>query len=306
MTPGEGRNVAASVRARLLNRTRKTGANFQSLLQRYAAERFLYRLGESQHRERYVLKGAMLLALWSNAMYRPTRDLDFTGYGGSSGDQVNSVIRDICDTPVDDDGVSFNAETITVEPIREHGEYDSVRARFEARLQGARIRMQIDIGFGDAIHPPPTEVHYPVLLEASPPRIRVYPREALIAEKVHAMVVIGERNSRYKDFYDLFALARHFSFKGKQLTRAVRTTFERRRTPFAQTLPAVLTPRFYGDAARVDRWRGYLNRNELPDPQTHFAAVGELLLSFLREPWDAMVQGSEFTGIWPKGGPWHQ
>ncbi len=304
MTPGEHRNVGASVRARLLNRSRETGENFQSLLQRYTAERFLYRLGESRHREHYVLKGAMLLALWGETTYRPTRDLDFTGYGGSSEDEVRRVICDVCDAPVADDGVVFHSETLTLAPIREDGEYDSLRARVEARLANARIRMQIDTGFGDAVHPAPVEVHYPVLLEAPRPRIRVYPREAVVAEKFHAMVANAERNSRYKDFYDLHTLAQHFSFGGQDLAQAIQTTFDQRRTPFPSRPPVALTLQFYTDAARADRWQGYLNRNRLHGAPSHFTAVGEFLLSFLREPWDALVQGSVFTGGWPKGGPW--
>ena len=151
MTRGPLRNVGASVRARLLERSRDTGEGFQFLLQRYGAERFLHRLGESPYRERFVLKGAMLLALWSEAIYRPTRDLDLTGYGSASPDDIRSAIRDICAVPVADDGIVFNCEALTLEPIRRHDEYDGLRARFDAMLDGARIPMRIDIGFGNAI-----------------------------------------------------------------------------------------------------------------------------------------------------------
>lgn len=304
VTRRERRNVGASVRARLMNRSRNTGEDFQFLLQRYAAERFLYRLGESQHRERYVLKGAMLLALWKESVYRPTRDLDFTGYGSSLANDVRSAIRDICGIPVANDGVVFGSGDIEIEPSREHEEYDGLRARFNATLSGARIRMRIDIGFGNAIHPPPIDAHYPTLLDASRPQIRVYPREAVVAEKLHAMVVIGERNSRYKDFYDLHALAQHFAFEGDHLVRAIGATFEKRRTTISQTLPVALTPQFYDEANRAEQWRIYLERNELPGTPSDFATVGDRLLLFLGEPWDAMAHGSEFTGNWSVGGPW--
>ena len=298
------RNVGASVRERLRRWSRETGEDFQFLLRRYTAERFLYRLGESPHRERYVLKGAMLLALWGEAVYRPTRDIDFTGYGSSAADDVRSTIRDICEIPVANDGVVFNTGEIAVEPIHERGEYDSLRARFEATLASARIPMRIDIGFGNAVQPPPTDAHYSALLDAPPPRIRVYPREAVVAEKLHAMVVLGERNSRYKDFYDLHALAQHFSFRGTHLARAVGATFERRHTTISQTLPVALTPRFYANTVRIEQWRGYLDRNELPGAPSDFSIVGERLRTFLGEPWDAMAQGSGFTGSWTEGGPW--
>ena len=304
MTHGKRRNVGASIRARLMNRSRETSEDFQFLLERYTRERFLYRLGESQHRERYVLKGAMLLALWDEAVYRPTRDLDFTGYGSSLANDVRSAIRDICETPVADDGIVFDSGDIVIEPSRDHEEYDGLRALFWAKISSARIRMRIDIGFGNAIQPPPTDAHYPTLLDAPHPQIRVYPREAVVAEKLHAMVVIGERNSRYKDFYDLHALAQHFAFEGDNLVRAIGATFEKRRTTISQTLPVALTPQFYDDDNRAEQWRTYLERNELPGTSSDFGIVGERLLSFLGEPWDAMARGSRFTGSWSAGGPW--
>ena len=174
MTSGGRRNVAASARARLLNRSRETGEDFQSLLRRYAAERFLYRLGESRHRDRYVLKGGMLLALWGDTIYRPTRDLDFTGYGDSSGNETASAVADICAVRVPDDGMVFDTSNLTVEPIHEDGAYLSHRVRFEVTVAAARVRMQTDFGFGDSVYPQPLEVDYPVLLEAPRPRIRVY------------------------------------------------------------------------------------------------------------------------------------
>ena len=304
MTDRQLRNIGASVRARLLERSRNTGEGFQFLLQRYGAERFLHRLGESPYRERFVLKGAMLLALWGESIYRPTRDLDFTGYGSSFPDDIRSAIRDICSVPVTDDGIVFNYEALTIGPIRGQDEYDGLRARFDATLDGARIRMRIDIGFGNAIQPPPIDARYPVLLDSPCPRIRVYPREAVVAEKLHAMVTHGELNSRYKDFYDLHALAQHFGFDGKLLVRAIGATFEQRRTSVFQALPVALTPPFYADAGRAERWSGYLDRNSLPGAPSEFGTVGDRLQAFFGEPWAAMAQGSAFPGTWPAGGPW--
>ena len=304
MTRGPLRNVGASVRARLLERSRDTGEGFQFVLQRYGAERFLHRLGESPYRERFVLKGAMLLALWSEAIYRPTRDLDLTGYGSALPDDIRSAIRDISAVPVADDGIVFNCEALTTESIRGQDEYDGIRTRFDAMLDGARIPMRIDIGFGNAIQPPPIDAHYPALLDVPRPRIRVYPREAVVAEKLHAMVVLDERNSRYKDFYDIHALVRHFAFEGEHLVRAVVATFERRRTTISRNLPVALTPRFYADAGRAERWRNYVNRNDLPGAPLDFGAVGERLMAFLGEPWIAIARRSVFTRSWPKGGPW--
>ena len=278
MTHGKRRNVGASVRARLMNRSRETSEDFQFLLERYARERFLYRLGESQHRERYVLKGATLLVLWGEAVYRPTHDLDFADYGSPLADDVRSAIGDICETRVDDDGVFFDSGDIKVKPIRAHEEDVGFRVLFWAKISSARIRMQIDIGFGNAIQPP-IDAHYPTLLDAARPRIRVYPREAVVAEKLHAMVVLGERNSRYKDFYDLHSLSQRCVLsRAISLVRAIGATFEKRRTAtIFQNLPVALTPRFYDDANRAEQWRIYLERNELPGTSSDFGTVGELV-----------------------------
>jgi Nucleotidyl transferase AbiEii toxin, Type IV TA system len=297
-------NIAGSVHARLMNRSRESGEDFQFLLQRYAAERFLYRLGRSAERERYVLKGAMLFALWGGSVYRPTRDLDFTGYGGSSADQVLAAMQAICSVPVPDDGVTFDGGTLAAEPIRDGAEYHGLRIRFRASLGSARIPMQIDIGFGNAIEPPATDVDYPTLLDSPSPRVRAYPHEAVVAEKLHAMVLLGERNTRHKDFYDLHVLAREFAFDGERLGRAIAATFARRRTPITPVLPAALLPRFYADNGRAEQWRAYLARNGLPGAPADLTAVGELLQAFLGTPWRSLAEGGAFSGSWPAAGSW--
>jgi type I restriction enzyme S subunit len=292
------------VRDRLLDRSRKTGENFQFLLQRYAAERFLYRLGESRHRDRYVLKGATLFAIWGSAIYRGTRDLDFTGYGASEVGGVLAAMRDVCGVSVDDDGITFDAATLAARPIREEAEYNGLRVQFQARLGVARIPMQVDIGFGNAIQPPPTEADYPSLLDLPRPRIRAYPQEAVVAEKLHAMVVLGERNSRYKDFYDLYVFTRRFPFDGERLTTAIAATFDRRRTAVEPALPAALSARFYADGERAARWRAYLARDSLPGAPADWADVGELLQAFLSPPWRAIADARAFSDTWSPRGPW--
>ncbi|MGE0229703.1 MAG: nucleotidyl transferase AbiEii/AbiGii toxin family protein [Dehalococcoidia bacterium] len=298
-------NLPASIHRRLLNGAREREEDVQFVLQRYCAERFLYRVGESPHREDFVLKGAMLFALWGGSLYRPTRDLDFTGYGSDDLDAVLDRFRTICVQPVTDDGVTFDASTLTAEPIRDEVEYGGLRVVFDAWLGTAGpIRMQVDIGFGNAIVPGAVEAEYPTLLDAPAPRIRTYPHEAVVAEKLHAMVVLGERNSRQKDFYDLYVLAQRFAFDGARLTKAIAATFERRRTPIDSTLPAALAPRFYADAQRATQWRAYLERNRLPGAPVDLAQAGEVLLGFLGPPWRALVSGEPYTSSWPAGGPW--
>ena len=299
-------NMAASVRARLLNRSRATGDDFQFLLQRYAGERFLYRLGMSAHRERFVLKGAMLFPLWGGTMYRATRDLDFTAYGNSALEAVRANVLDICSTPVEDDGLTFDTSAIAIESILEDHEYDGLRARFPASLGQARIHMQIDVGFGDAIHPEAIEVEYPTLLDGSAPRIRAYPNETVVAEKLHAMQRHGEANSRLKDFYDLYVLSSQFPFNGESLTRAIQATFERRRTVIVRGLPAGLGPRFFSDSKRSALWRAYRDRNTLLGAPEDFDAVGQQARSFLVPVWTALAGETAFAGFWTPGKGWEQ
>ncbi len=302
MTPPP--DIGASLLARLRNLARDRREDVQFVQQRYAAERFLYRLGESPHRDRFVLKGAMLFALWGGSVYRPTRDLDFTGYGDADPDAVLAAFREICAQRVPEDGLSFDAASLAAEPIREEVEYGGLRVKFLARLGTARIRMQVDVGFGNAIQPPPRDAEYPALLDGAPPRIRAYPLEAVVAEKLHAMVVLGERNSRYKDFYDLYVLSGEFPFDGAPLARAVAATFERRRTRFEPAVPAALTPRFYSDAERAEMWRAYLRARSLPGAPADFDAVGERIRAFAGAVWDAVARGATFGGTWVAGGSW--
>ncbi len=306
MTERQPQNITASIRARLLNLSRQSGEDFQFLLQRYAAERFLYRLGRSTHRDRFVLKGAMLFALWGGSLYRATRDLDFTAYGSSEAASVRAAIQEICGLAVENDGLLFDAAALTIEPIRDDAEYGGLRINFLALLGNARIPMQIDIGFGNAVEPPAQDADYPTLLPGPAPRIRAYPHEAVVAEKFHALVVLGDRNSRLKDFYDLYVLARRFAFEGRDLARAMGATFERRRTPIEGALPSALTPRFFTDAARAEQWRAYLTRNGLPGASADFGAVGEMIQSFLRPVWDALSRQEAFMLHWPQSGPWKE
>lgn len=296
-------NHAASVRARLLERFRQDGGTFDFLLRRFAGERFLYRLGESPYRRELVLKGASLYALWGGSLYRPTRDLDFTGYGASERDAVAARVRGICEVPLPEDGLEFDLSSLSLEPIREEADYDGLRIDLRARLEAARIPIRIDIGFGNRIEPGPADVEYPTLLNLPAPRIRAYPQEAVIAEKLHAMVTHGERNTRFKDFYDLYALAQGFPFEGRRLAVAIAATFEQRRTPINGT-PVALTPRFYAEGARSEGWRTYVGKNGIPGAPMDFSAIGELLAAFLIPAWNALASGERFEASWSPSGPW--
>jgi len=248
-------NIGASVRARLLNLARERKQPFQVLLTRFVLERLLYRLSTTAHRDRFVLKGAMLLTSWFTDPLRPTQDLDLLGFGNSDADAMLAIFREVCAVPTDD-GVTFDAAALTVEPIREELEYGGLRLKTNATIDGARVRVIVDIGFGDAVEP--TEMILPVLLDLPAPTLRAYRPEAVIAEKFQAMVMLGRANSRMKDFYDIWVLSRSNEFADDRLARAIRATFERRKSVIPTDPPDCLTAEFAGDAAKRQQWSAFL------------------------------------------------
>lgn len=294
---------AESIRQLLRNELRARGEDVTLGLSRYAVERFLYRLGRSRHRERFILKGATLFAIWGT-VYRPTRDIDFTGYGSSEHADVVRDFREICDTPDEVDGLIFDTASVSAAPIRDGSDYAGFRVRIRASVGGSDIAVQIDVGFGNAIVPGPEETEVRTMLGDPTPRILAYPREAVVAEKLNAMVTLGERNSRYKDFYDLHVMANAFDFDKDTLVRAVHATFERRSTPIDAALPPALTAPFYASADRITQWRAYVTRNGLHGAPTDFQQIGDLLTRFLQPVWQRLGAEAELASDWPPGGPW--
>lgn len=268
----EVRNIGASVRARLLDRARAEKSDFQILLTRYALERLLYRLSVSNHREQFVLKGAMLFAVWRDDPFRPTRDLDLLGRGDPEPAAITESVRSICSTAVPDDGVIFD-------------------------IAGARIPIQIDVGFGDAITPDALEIEYPSLLDAPAPILRAYPPETVVAEKTEAIVSLGVANSRMKDFYDLWMIAQTFAFEGKALVEAVQRTFERRRTSWPDQPPTGLSEAFARE--KDAQWRAFLARDRLGAAPASLIEVADSLRAFL-----GPVLRQEDLAAWSSGGPW--
>ncbi|NRQ17950.1 hypothetical protein BHMPCIPO_05213 [Ensifer sesbaniae] len=178
----EIRNVGASVRARLLQLSNASGQSFDLVLTRFALERLLFRLSQSPHADRFVLKGAMLMMSWFEDPHRGTRDLDLLGFGSPEPDLMLETFREILAQKVDD-GVMFDADTLRVDRIREELEYGGLRLRAVASISGARINLRIDIGFGDALEPGAEMLDYPSMLDFPAPRLRAYARETVIAEK---------------------------------------------------------------------------------------------------------------------------
>jgi predicted nucleotidyltransferase component of viral defense system len=297
--PRKPRNIGASVRARLLDRARAERSDFQILLTRYALERLLYRLSVSVHRDRFILKGAMLFVTWVAGPFRPTRDLDLLGSGDNSAEAIAETFRVICAQSVVDDGVVFDVAALEAAPIREELEYGGVRVRTTATIAGARIPIQVDIGFGDAVTPAPVEIEYPALLDAPAPHLRAYPVETVVAEKFEALVTLGMANSRLKDFYDLWLIARTFEFRRTALVEAVRRTFERRGTAAPADLPVGLTDEFA--AAWATQWRAFLGREHMATAPDAFAAIITDLRAFLMP---LVTRDLVEEQSWSLGGPW--
>ena len=251
------RDVGASVRSRLLNLARDRGQPFDLVITRYALERLLYRLSESAHRNRFALKGAMLITTWFADPHRPTRDLDLLGFGDSAEESILSVFREVCGMSMDD-GITFEIDNLRIERIREELEYGGLRLRTVANLSRARINVVIDVGFGDAVEPGLEEIEFPVLLESPAPRLRAYPRETVIAEKFQAMVHLGRANSRMKDFYDVWVLSKAYGFDPDRLAKAIAATFERRGTAIPSEVPDALTSEFARDASKRRQWDAFV------------------------------------------------
>jgi predicted nucleotidyltransferase component of viral defense system len=260
-------NVAASVRARLLNVAKIQGVDFNQVLVRFALERILYRLTQSQHADRFLLKGALLFTLWYDMPHRATRDADLLGFGASDLTSVAETFRDIAAVSVDD-GIAFDPASVTVEEIRKEAGYGGVRVIIAGELAKARCKTQIDVGFGDAVTPAPVDSVYPVLLEDLPaPRLRAYPTYTVIAEKLHAIALLGMTNSRLKDYFDLSVLLERETLDTDLLAQAIKATFERRGMSLPDVVPVGLTDEFAHDSSRQSLWLAFLKKNELP-PET--------------------------------------
>ena len=248
-----------------MNLARKRGEDFNRLLVRYALERFLYRLSQSEHQDKFVLKGAMLFTLWlpDRPMHRATKDLDLLGYGNPNTEDVIRRFQEIIETSAEDDGLVF--QQLRTEPIRPDEEYGGIRVVLKALLGNAQIPVQVDVGFGDVVFPAPVEVTLPTLLQQSAPRIRAYAKETAVSEKFHALAKMGMNNGRLKDYFDLLFLADNFPFEGEVLVQAIRSTFGNRGLPIDSLapIPIGLDHSFSEDQSKKLQWDLFLSRSGL-------------------------------------------
>lgn len=257
------RNLAASIRARLKQHADATKQDFNLTLTHYGLERLLYRLSVSPHAANYLLKGALLFSLWYDQPHRPTRDADLLGFGPDDLDTAVAAFRGICQIEVED-GIAFDPASVKGSVIRKEAGYGGVRIDLQAKLDGARIALQVDIGFGDAVTPAPESVRYPILLDDLPaPRLRSYPKYTVVAEKFHAVCLLGMANTRMKDYFDLWVLLTEGTLEAAELRRAIEATFDRRKLALPSTIPSGLSDAFVEDAAKQRQWAAFLRKNNL-------------------------------------------
>ncbi len=258
--------LARSVQVRLARHAKAIGVDPNLVLTRYAVERFLYRLTRSPYAERFVLKGALLLLVWLGESLRPTRDADLLGFGDLSDDALVRIFKDVCGVAVERDGMIYLSDTVRVEPIRAEDDYGGQRVTLQAQMGAARLSVQVDIGIGDVVTPAPEWLEYPSLLDLPRPRLRAYPRETVIAEKLHAMEYLGLRNSRMKDYFDIYTLLREGKTDVMRLAGAIAATFARRQTALPEGMPQGLSDELAGDPAKLTQWKQFLVKNRLEAP----------------------------------------
>ena len=297
------KNVVASVQARLVERSRELGVEHQLTLARFGGERLLYRLSKSEFADRFILKGAALLLMWLGEPIRPTKDVDLLGFGDTSADALRRVFLALCAIEATEDGLTFVADSTQIEPIREDQEYGGMRVKLMAMLGNVRIPLQVDVGAGDAVVPPPELNEFPGLLDLPRATLRMYRPETSIAEKTEAMVRLGLANSRMKDFFDIHELAATRTFDGDTLRRAVAATFARRGTAISTERPLALTAEFAHNPQKQVQWAPFVRRTRRPE-LSELPRIIDTLDNFLWPVLQAATQGEPWPCHWPGGGPW--
>jgi predicted nucleotidyltransferase component of viral defense system len=295
------KDIASSIRARLSNYAQAQGRPFQEVLQYFAIERFLHRLAASPHGENFVLKGGIVFFAWGVPLRRPTRDIDLHGKGTNAVEDLEAIVRDICQQDVEPDGMRFDPNSVRGQVIQSQAEYDGVRLRFKGYLGAAKAHMQLDVGFSDTLVPPAITVDFPTLLSMPAPRLRAYAYETLIAEKLQAMVFLGSINSRIKDFYDIWLLAQEATISGEDLQQAIRTTFDNRGTAIPTDTPLPLSDSFAEERNRA--WSAFLAQSDVHDVPDFVRVVADLR-AFLLPVLEAINNSADFTAAWKPEKQW--
>jgi predicted nucleotidyltransferase component of viral defense system len=298
------KDLVASIQVRLLQHSRTLGVDHQLTLVRFAGERLLYRLAASEYAGKFILKGAALMLLWLGEKIRPTKDIDLLGSGDTSAEELKRVFMALCEQQIVGDGLDFLPHTVQAESIREQQDYGGMRVTLTAKLGKIKIPLQVDVGVGDAVVPPPETLDYPGLLDLPRARVRAYRPETSIAEKCEAMVTLAQANSRMKDFWDIYSLALAKSFEGDVLRAAVAATFSRRQTAIPAALPMALTNEFSADAQKQTQWDAFVRRNRFSDAPPSLDQVVAKLAEFLGPVLEAVAADRPWPRNWKSAGPW--
>lgn len=295
--------IEKSIHQKLLNLRDKVNRPFNELLQHFFIERFLYRLSQSKYNERFILKGGLMLKAWYGIEARPTKDIDMLARVNNSIDNLKSIVQEIISVGVSNDGIIFDPTSIIGEEIRKDAEYQGVRIILKGSFDKIPVHIQIDFGFGDVVSPNPNWIDYPELLNFGMPHLQVYTPESLIAEKYHAIVYLGEYNTRMKDFYDIYLLAQNNTFDGKILSTAIAATFNNRSTIIPNTVPVALLEGFYKDQEKVKHWKAFLEKSNLT--YIDFEEIAQLLVKFLVPPSLALHLNKPFNFQWSLDNYWY-
>jgi hypothetical protein len=299
------RNYGHSAYARLLMFAKQNSLDFTFALQRYAMERLLYRMSKSTHADKFILKGASLFLVWKGHSYRVTKDADFLASGFLNEDSLVGIFKEIVGIPgCEDDGLGYDSDSIRAVPVREEQEYGGIRVTLIAHLHNARIPLQIDVGFGDAVTPAPEIVTYPSALGNPPAQLRAYTRYSVVAEKFEAMVQLGIADSRMKDFYDLWLMSRLFEFHFGTLCKAIKDTFNRRKTNIPDIVPIAFSEEFWGDTQKRAQWNAFLRKSKPEGAEADFKTIVKSIADFLLPPLRAMESGEMHDLHWDVSGSW--
>lgn len=296
-------NLQASINARLQNKAKETNRPFAELLQYYGIERFLYRFSKSEYADKFVLKGALLFTVWQIPERRTTLDIDFLARIDNQVERIESVVKKVCATAVEPDGLTFDSKTIQGRRIKEDADYEGVRVKFTGFLDRARIPMQIDVGFGDIVYPKPKVIDYPVILDFPKPHLNGYPQESVISEKFEAMIKLGLLNSRMKDFYDIWLMTRQFEFKGANIASAIKKTFNNRKTDIPNKKPLFADEIYDEKSDRQTLWNAFVKKGDIQHAPETLSATAKEIGHFLIEPVIAISENVAFDKTWtsPKG-----
>ena len=298
------KNIEASVKSRLQNKAKETNRPYAEVLQYYGMERFLYRFSQSDYAGQFILKGALMFTVWDIPARRTTVDIDFLGRIDNKVENIESVVRNICKIKVPDDGLVFDTKTVKGERIKEDADYEGVRVKFFGFLEKSKIPMQIDVGFGDVITPKPSTIDYPTILNFPAPHLQGYTFESVVAEKFEAMIKLGILNSRMKDFYDIWLMARQMNFEGKKLATAIKATFENRETQLPTNAPLFAEEIYNEKSGSAAMWKAFLRKKQIQIAPDSLEEVAGSIEAFLLEPVKAIATGKEFFKSWRVPGLW--